>query len=258
MQPELTPSVPLTPLTYARRAEPAELPELMDSPCGYQEFHSFLRDLIKVNRLHSRLSAHTRLPRSHNCPHRRSIATTRTSLSRILDVGSGGGDTLRAVARWAAQRNLTVELTGIDLNPHSTRAAGELSAEDPLALNIHFLTADVFSYSPDFPARRRPQCAVHASPQLRRARALSPLDGAARPPRLVRQRPAPQQACRLLVLRSLPILFRWHRFIAYDGPVSLRRAFVPADWLRMLTQANISSATIEEHAMNRLCVARIR
>jgi hypothetical protein len=58
--------------------------------------------------------------------------------------------------------------------------------------------------------------------------------------------------------RFLPRLFGWHRFIAYDGPVSLRRSFVPEDWLRMLSQAHISSATIESHAMNRLCVARIR
>jgi hypothetical protein len=58
--------------------------------------------------------------------------------------------------------------------------------------------------------------------------------------------------------RFLPILFGWHRFIAYDGPVSLRRAFVPEDWVRMLSQARISSATIEQHPMNRLCVARIR
>jgi SAM-dependent methyltransferase len=261
MQPELTTSVPLTPLTYARRAEPAELPELMDSPCGYLEFRTFLDDLTKVNRLTrgykptlaflDRISVHIAKHRDNSHP------------LRILDVGSGGGDTLRVIARWAAARHLPVELTGIDLNPHSTRAAQQFNIEDPvdpfspLTANITFLTADVFTYAPD----PKPDIVLSAlfthhlgSPEI--VRFLSWMEQHARLGWYINDLHRSRRAA--FWFRFLPIFFGWHRFIAYDGPVSLRRAFIPADWQRMLAQANISSATIEQHPMNRLCVARIR
>ncbi len=255
MQPELTTSVPLTPLSYARRAEPAELPELMDSPCEYQEFRTFLRDLDEVNRITraykltlaflDRITARIIAGRSTSEP------------LRILDVGSGGGDTLRAVAHWAASRSLPVELTGIDLNPHSTRAAQEFSTQDPLAQNITFLTTDVFTYAP----HPEPDIILSAlfthhlsSPEI--IRFLAWMEQHARLGWFINDLRRSRRAA--FLFRILPILFGWHRFIAYDGPVSLRRAFVPEDWQRMLAQANITATTIEPHPMNRLCVARIR
>ena len=142
MQPELTTSVPLTPLTYARRAEPIELPELMDGPLPYAVIRDYLRDLAKVNRFTrgykptlaflDRIAGHDECGLACSIEHRNSARPL-----RILDVGSGGGDTLRAVARWAAARNVAVELTGIDLNPLSTRAAEEFSAKDPSAAHIN-------------------------------------------------------------------------------------------------------------------------
>jgi SAM-dependent methyltransferase len=252
MQPELTTSLPLT---YARRAEPAELPELMDSPCGYQEYRTFLRDLAEVNRITraykptlaflDRIAARIVEDRDNSHP------------LRILDVGSGGGDTLRAVARWAASRNIRVELTGIDLNPHATRAAEDFSGKDPFGSNIQFLTADVFSYSPDFQADIVLSALfTHhlSSPEI--VRFLSWMEQHARLGWYINDLHRSRRAA--FWFRFLPILFGWHRFIAYDGPVSLRRSFVPEDWVRMLSQARISSATIEQHPMNRLCVARIR
>jgi SAM-dependent methyltransferase len=227
----------------------------MDSPCNYQEYRTVLRDLAAVNRLMrgykptlaflDRITAGILEHRDTSQP------------LRILDVGSGGGDTLRAVARWASDRKLFVELTGIDLNPHSTSAAEEFSADDPHAHNIHFHTADVFSYSPDF----RPDIILSAlfahhlsSPEI--VRFLSWMEQHARLGWYINDLHRSRRAA--FWFRFLPVIFRWHRFIANDGPVSLRRAFVPEDWLRMLSEAHISSATIEQHAMNRLCVARIR
>ena len=39
------------PLDFSRRTEPAELPEWMDEPCSYGDFHACLADLAQVNRL---------------------------------------------------------------------------------------------------------------------------------------------------------------------------------------------------------------
>ena len=38
---------------------------------------------------------------------------------RLLDVGFGDGDMLRAISRWAARRGVDAELVGIDRNPRS-------------------------------------------------------------------------------------------------------------------------------------------
>jgi SAM-dependent methyltransferase len=264
MQTELTtesPDAPLAQLTFDRRAEPAELPELMDAPCGYQEFRTVLRDLAAVNRLTrgykptlgflDRIA--DRIPKDRATP----------EPLRILDVGSGGGDTLRAIARWAAARNLPVELTGLDLNPHSTRAAQEFSNESPLdpfapfTPDITWITADIFTYAPNRP----PDIVLSAlfthhlsSPEI--VRFLSWMEQHARLGWYINDLHRSRRAA--FWFRFLPVIFGWHRFIANDGPVSLRRAFVPEDWQRMLDQANITSATIEHHPMNRLCVARIR
>jgi len=253
MLPELTtdPLVPTAPLSYARRAEPAELPELMDEPSSYEDLRDCLRDLAEVNRV-------TR-------GHRPTLAfldriaglRDHTRPLRILDVGAGGGDTLRAVAHWAAKRNIAVELTGVDLNPHCTRAAREFNAKDPLAANINFLTTDVFAYTPE----QQSDVILSAlfthhlgTPEV--LRFLAWMEQHARLGWYINDLHRSRRAA--FLFRFLPILFGWHEFVKHDGPVSLRRAFVPEDWERMLAQANITEASIEQHPMNRLCVARIR
>jgi len=254
MQPELTTPTPLTPLTYARRAEPAELPELMDGPLPYNTIRDYLRDLARVNRFtHGYTPTLVFLERVTE-----SIAKDHSIFEplRILDVGSGGGDTLRAIAHWAARYGLPVELTGIDLNPHTTRAANELSSKDPLAASINFITADVFAYRPT----HQPDIILSAlfthhltTPEI--LRYLSWMEQHARLGWYINDLHRSRRAA--FFFRILPAVMGWHRFIQHDGPVSLRRAFVPDDWQRMLTQTNIP-ATIEQHPFNRLCVARTR
>jgi len=282
MLPELTnraPDAPFTPhtrLTFARRAEPWELPELMDGPCPYEEFRTFLRDLNEVNRITraykltlaflDRIVALNSTTVSSRPEHGAAVRSGETPVFparvpsqplRILDVGSGGGDTLRAIAHWADERNLAVELTGIDLNPHSTRAAVEFSSKDPLTANIEFLTADIFTYAPN----PEPDIVLSAlfthhltTPEIVRFLRWSEVH--ARLGWFINDLQRSRRAA--FFFRFLPLLFDWHPFIQYDGPVSLRRAFVAEDWLSMLTQARINTFSIESHPMNRLCVARIR
>ena len=58
---------------------------------------------------------------------------------RLLDVGFGDGDMLRAIARWSAKRGLKAELVGIDLNPRSETVA---RAATPATLDIDWRTGD--------------------------------------------------------------------------------------------------------------------
>jgi SAM-dependent methyltransferase len=49
---------------------------------------------------------------------------------RLLDVGFGHGDMLRAIARWAKHRNIAADLVGIDLNANSAPAARAATPDD--------------------------------------------------------------------------------------------------------------------------------
>lgn len=49
----------------------------------------------------------------------------------VLDVGAGSGELLRVAARWAKQSGREAHLTGLELNPRSSRAILEESVEFP-------------------------------------------------------------------------------------------------------------------------------
>ena len=60
----------------------------------------------------------------------------------IADLGCGGGDILKLVARWASKKKLEVELVGFDANPHIIEYAKENCKEFK---NIRFEVQDIFS-----------------------------------------------------------------------------------------------------------------
>src|ERR1700741_4609726 len=49
---------------------------------------------------------------------------------RLLDVGFGDGDILRAIARWARRHGIAAELVGVDLNEKSVDTAREATPAD--------------------------------------------------------------------------------------------------------------------------------
>lgn len=61
---------------------------------------------------------------------------------RLADLGSGGGDTLRHVARWTRKNRVAVELTGIDANQFMLDYAAAKSREYP---EISYRQFDIFS-----------------------------------------------------------------------------------------------------------------
>jgi 2-polyprenyl-3-methyl-5-hydroxy-6-metoxy-1,4-benzoquinol methylase len=61
---------------------------------------------------------------------------------RLADLGSGGGDTLRQLARWGRRRQVELELTGIDANAFMLEYAAAKSEAFP---EIRYRQFDVFS-----------------------------------------------------------------------------------------------------------------
>jgi 2-polyprenyl-3-methyl-5-hydroxy-6-metoxy-1,4-benzoquinol methylase len=49
----------------------------------------------------------------------KTLITDKTKEHHIVDIGSGGGDTLKAIAKWARKNGYKVKLTGVDLKPEA-------------------------------------------------------------------------------------------------------------------------------------------
>ena len=58
---------------------------------------------------------------------------------RLMDVGFGDGDVLRAVARWAKRRGIEADLVGVDLNEKSVKAARDAT---PAEMKIDYRAGD--------------------------------------------------------------------------------------------------------------------
>ena len=156
---------------------------------------------------------------------------------RVVDVGSGGGDTLRYLARWARRRHLPVELLGVDANAFMVEYAAQRSAG---FAEISFAQQDIFA--PEF-AQLRPDiitcslfCHHFTDEQL-----------------VLMLRQWQQQARVAVVVNDLhrhPLAYhsiRWltrllggSYLVQHDAPLSVLRAFTRPDWQRLLAQAGIT------------------
>ena len=160
---------------------------------------------------------------------------------RLADLGSGGGDTLRHVARWAHQRAVPVALTGIDANEFMLHYAAAKSQPYP---EIAYRQVDIFS--PEFAAQ--PYDVLTASLFCHHFTDAELVD-------LLRR--WHRQAGLAVVINDLhrhPLayysikyltkLFGGSRLVQHDAPLSVARAFSRQDWQRLLAQAGITQYSL--------------
>ena len=225
----------------------SSLPELMDTERVDQaDFARCLADLATVNRL--------------TLAHRPTLAWLARATRelppggsfRVLDVACGEGDMLRAIARWAARHGLHPVLEGVDLNPHSAPAA---RAATPPGMAITFHTADVFEFRPELP----PDFVVsslftHHLADAQVVRFLRWMSATARRGWFVND--LHRHPVSFHGFAALAAAARWHRFVRHDGPVSIARAFRPAEWQSLLAEAGVS-AEVRRVFPFRLCVGHL-
>lgn len=174
---------------------------------------------------------------------------------RLLDVGFGHGDMLRAIARWAKKRGIAAGLVGIDLNPGSAAVA---RAATPPGLPIDFRTGDYRDLSGGgFDLVISSLVAHHMThPQI--VDFLRFMESEARIGWLVNDLHRHRVAH--LAFPLLARLMRWHRIVREDGTLSIARSFRPAEWPPLLVEAGIPSgaARVVRRFPFRLCVERLR
>jgi SAM-dependent methyltransferase len=227
----------------------AQLTELMDEPCSRDELRACLRDIARTNRWtlgYRPVLCWLNVLTAGQPPNAEPI--------RILDIGCGYGDTLRRIEQWAKQRAIPVELSGLDLNPDATAIAAQAS---PASSRIRWISADVFQFVPS-----KPQHLVvnslftHHLSNDEVIRFLRWMEEHATLGWFINdlsRAPIPYH-----VFRAFSKLADLHRFVQYDGPVSIARSFVPEEWRTMCAAAGLhaSAFEIQSYKPARLCVSR--
>ena len=230
-------------LDFSQRAQ---LTELMDEPCSRDVMRHCLRDLARVNRWF--------LAYRPTLNWLDSLALTNDKPIHILDVGCGYGDSLRRIERWAEDRNLSVVLTGCDLNPDTIAIAREAS---PAQSRIRWIASDVFDLD-----LRKPVDIVlsslftHHLTEEEIVRFLVWMENTAQVGWFINDLSRASIPYRLF--KAFAKVANLHPFVQHDGPVSIARAFIPEDWSRMCAAAGLaeSDISIQGFAPARLCVGR--
>ena len=224
----------------SRQEEQMDAPDL--DPAIYEKV---LHDLARVNRW--TFTAHPVLAFL-----KRAVGDAKRF--RLLDVGFGDGDILRAIAGWARRRGIEADLVGVDLNEKSVRAARDATPAD---LAIDYRAGDYLDQEGPFDLVVSSQVTHHMTDdQLRTF--LKYMEAEARMGWLI---------CDLhrhgFAYRGFPLLARLlgvHRIVREDGQLSIARAFRPDEWRSILAEAGIplEAVRIVRRFAFRLCVERVR
>ena len=174
---------------------------------------------------------------------------------RLLDVGFGQGDMLRAIARWARRKRIEAELVGVDLNPRSLPAA---AAATPAGLPIEYRTgdyADTAGEGWDFVIS---SSVTHHMTDAQLHAFLRFMEAEARIGWYVNDIHR-----HWLAYHSFPTLARimgWHRMVREDGCLSIQRGFRAGEWRRIIAESGIdpSAPRVVRRFPLRLCVERAR
>ncbi|WP_181305201.1 methyltransferase domain-containing protein [Rufibacter sp. XAAS-G3-1] len=157
---------------------------------------------------------------------------------KIADLGSGGGDTLRMVARWARRQHIPVELVGLDANAFMLQYSASLSQQYP---EISFRQADVFS--PEF-ARQQFDIVIcslflHHFSDAALSSLLAQLSKQVRVAVLIND--LHRHPLAYYSIKGLTQIFSRSYLVKHDAPLSVLRAFSRADWRRILAKAGLEA-----------------
>jgi 2-polyprenyl-3-methyl-5-hydroxy-6-metoxy-1,4-benzoquinol methylase len=207
------------------------------------ELSRTLADLAWINR---RLGG-TRLVLAHLA----FLLSTQSTPIRILDVGTGYADVPRAVVRWARRRDLPIEIEAVDshdqileLARHASRRYPEIHVRHADALNLAYPDGwfDVVLAS----------LILHHTEGEAQVRLLRELYRVARHAVVVNDLRRGRWPF-LATWASLRLLSR-SRIIHHDGPLSVRRGFVPGELSALARLAGWVQARVSRHAFFRLAL----
>jgi 2-polyprenyl-3-methyl-5-hydroxy-6-metoxy-1,4-benzoquinol methylase len=226
-------------------AERLDTTELMDDPAlDAGTYRAVLADLAKVNR--ATLAYRPTLDFLAR-------ATGGRRSFRLLDVGFGGGDMLRRIARWADGRGIAAELVGVDLNPRSRDVAEAIPSPGAPIRYLSGDYADLAGEGWDFVVS---SLVAHHMSHAELVAFLRFMEHEARLGWFVND--LHRHGFAWLGFPLLARLNGWHRIVRLDGTTSIARSYRPAEWPPLLAEAGVEGARVRRRFPFRLCVEKIR
>ena len=220
--------------------------ELMDADdLAPDTYAAVLRDLARVNTV-------TRA-RAPTLAFLGRVARKNRRRLRILDVGFGDGDMLRAIAGWAKRAAVEVELVGVDLNPRSAPAAARSTPAD---LAIDYRTGDYADFGDEGWDVILSSLVAHHMTHNQLVAFLRFMDEQARAGWFVND--LHRQPLAYLGYAVLSTLARWHPIVRHDGRLSVARSYRRRDWDALLVEAGVTGGRVFTAFPYRLCVERLR
>jgi SAM-dependent methyltransferase len=222
----------------------AELERMDDPALSAADFQLALHNIARVNRW--TLAARPTLAFLERA------VGTRPSF-RLLDVGCGEGDLLRAVFKWARARGIVADLIGVDRDPRSEGAA---RAATPEGMSIRFVTGDYAAIPGPFDCIVS-NCVAHHMSEVELCRFISFMECSALRGWFIND--LHRRRLAQLLYRGLASLMRVHPIVINDGLVSIARSFRGEDWWRILGKARLphGDPRLLRAFPFRLCVERL-
>ena len=235
-------------LPVLRRAEDAE--EMLDGPVALRDLSRSLADVARLNTLFGgRL-----ISVAHVTALLRALPADRTAT--VVDVGTGSGDLPRALVRWARRRGRRVRVVAIDRDRVVLGVARRLCARFP---EISFVQADASALPLGLGAVDVVISALtlhHLEPPAA-VRALAEMDRAAREGMVVNDLSRSRAAYGLVWLATRALTTT--RESRHDGPLSVLRAYTPAELRGLGARAGLSGLRIRRYPiLARQCLVRVK
>ena len=155
----------------------------------------------------------------------------------VVEIGCGGGDNLRVLQQWANQKNISVHLTGVDINAECIAYA---QAQNK---GIHFITSDYKKVT----FENKPHIIFSSlfCHHFRDAEIIEQLQW-------MHEHTAAgffindlhRHPLAYYSIMALTQLFSKSYLVKNDAPLSVRRGFVRQDWQRLLQQASLTQYTL--------------
>jgi len=175
---------------------------------------------------------------------RAAAATPRGGTLRLVDVGGGDGAFARRVARWARRAGRRVRVFVVDADEATARLASAACAAYP---EITVVRADARA----LPCASATADVVHAGLTLHHLEPDAAVPALREMRRICRGRLVVNDLARTrlalalvwVATRVLPM----HRISRHDGPLSVRRAYAPAELGALLGAAGVTGATLTRY-----------
>jgi SAM-dependent methyltransferase len=231
-------------LAYASAvARLADARELLDGPIDVAVLRGNLRDMARVNRWLGGTAVSRRAVVHLASRNRTASDTDRASWRdrpiRLLDVGTGAADIPRSLQRWLARHAIRLEIEAVDRRPQILDVARDQVGERP-DLRLQRADGENLPY-PDasFDIAHCSLLVHHLEP----GRAVALLGEMARVSRIgVVVNDLDRTRHGYVGAWLLSRLATRNRYTRHDAPLSVRRAYRPAEIVRLATGARLAEA----------------